>query len=169
MYGHRPRGLCLVTLAGWLELGLVWVGVLGCFVLGLPRWEGRSRCGCKLGCLGTLCVVGILLGQLEPRRAVLGWGLQGALCRRALVGWLKLRCAQARLPWVLCSVGALASHLEPKYCGPGELRGALCLCHLFEMVGAVVNAKQGGLRVHHTGATLGEWLGLVWALRGWLR
>ena len=59
--------------------------------------------------------------------------------------------------------GALASHVEPKWCELGVFWGVLHLYHLGEMAGAIVNASRGGLVCFKQGATLVGQLGLVWA------
>ena len=42
---------------------------------------------------------------------------------------------------------ALASCLEPKWCGPVVFCSALCLCYVDMTAGAVVSAQQGFLAV----------------------
>lgn len=65
-----------------------------------------------------------------------------------------------------CSIlcwGALASHLKLKWCGPSMFQGALCLCHLDVMAGAVGSNDQVYPGVYCPVSTLVGQLGLVWA------
>lgn len=100
------------------------------------------------------------MGQLELRQHKLefpgvlhAWG--------ALAEQLELR--QPGCSRVLCTGGALASCLELMCYGPGMFQGALCLYHLGEMVGAVVNTDQECHGMCRASATFVGHLGLVWA------
>lgn len=44
---------------------------------------------------------------------------------------------------MFCTKGALTSYLRLKWCGPGALWSALCLCHLGAKAGALVRTNQG--------------------------
>ena len=50
--------------------------------------------------------------------------------------------------------GALVSHLELKWCGPGVLQGSLCLYHFSEMAESIMSADQEGPGVHCARAVL---------------
>ena len=60
--------------------------------------------------------------------------------------------------------GALASHVEPKWCELGVFWGVLQLYHLGEMAGAIVSAQQGWTGAlqagGHLGGTAGAGVGL---------
>lgn len=43
----------------------------------------------------------------------------------------------------LCTGGVLVSCLQLRWCGPGVLWNALCLCHLGEMAEAIGSTDQG--------------------------
>lgn len=68
----------------------------------------------------------------------------------------------------LCFGGSLAIYLKPKWCDPGVFWGALHLCHLGTMAGAVLSTNQGYPCGHCSVATLLGWLGMMWATVLWL-
>lgn len=103
---------------------------------------------------------GILVGQLELRQHKLGFpGVFHA--GGTLEEQLELR--QAEGSSMFCSGDALASCLELMCYGPGMFQCASCLCHLAEMVRAVVNTDQERPDTNCASATFVGQLGLVWA------
>ena len=131
--------VCLVTLAGWLEVWLLWAGSPGTIhagtVLGQLSWSG-----CKLGCLRVLCI-GV---PWQGDWSLYGRGLSipGMPYQGILAQWLEQRWKWARYSQSTSCRRHPAKFYGAKWYKLGMFWGALCLCHLGKMAGATVSADQ---------------------------